>query len=203
MLGKLLGLVLSVCLVACSSTGSNIRQFHAGDRVEGVTLSIGVAGLSTSFQGSSRILTLHHSAAEVLAIAESVAALYGFRVMPAEQADFLIELHQVIPDGGDCVSTADAAELGISYSISLLTFGAFPATAVHCMVVEATLSANDPEEPFVMGDFVSNAGEIEVYAGINDLDNYQGTVKPNDEARSLEVSIAAMLSEMIREGAFE
>ena len=199
-----LGVALSIVLCAsCSSTNSNVRVQAEQVSVSGVSIAIIGDVIQTSSQGNGRIFTLHHSAQEILAIARNVAALYGFVVVDPVSADYIIDFNQAVSDGGACIEGTDSVELDLSYSISVLTFGAFPATGVHCMVVTAELSANFSDEPQLMGEFVSNKGIVEVYAGANEIVNYKRTVQRKDEARGLEFSIGALLTEMINEGAFE
>ena len=95
--------------------------------------------MRTSFQNSGRLYKLHSDANTIVAIARIVARHYGFTVVEPQQAEYIIEIHSALPDGGACVSGVEAAELDASYTISILTLGAFPATAVHCLVVDASL----------------------------------------------------------------
>lgn len=200
---KLFVILLCSAILGCSATQSDVRQQKAEQLPKNVKMAILGGGLTTSSQEGGKLYILHHSPLQVLAIAKEVALLYGFELVDEQDAEYLIELNKATPDGGACVSGLEAAEFNVSYSLSLLTLGAFPATNVHCVVIEAGLFKQANPERELMAEFLSNAGEIEVYAGVNDLKSYQRTVKPEDEAKALELSLGALYAEMIREGAFD
>jgi len=199
-------MIMAILMASCSTTTSDVRQLAVGKGLEsakGVLLAIEGDSIQTSSQGDSRILSLHSSGQEILDIARNVARLYGFNVVNIAQANYVIDISSAVPDGGACIQGAESAELGLSYSLSLITFGAFPATGVHCLVVEAGLYSYLAEEKTLMAEFVSDVGQVEVFAGSNEIDNYRRVVKPGDELRGIEASIGGLLSEIIREGAFE
>lgn len=201
-----LALACLTCLPGCSTTQSDVRQVAiATDRSSAENTRLAVVGpnMTVSFQDSGSLHTLHSRADTVLAIGRIVARHYGFLIVSESEADFVLEVRKAFPDGGACISGVESAELDASYTLSLLTLGAFPATAVHCLVVQAALYAREGGEKELMGEFESNAGSVELVAGINDLKVYQRTVKAEDERRGLEASFGGLLSELIEEGAFQ
>jgi len=194
-------------LSACSTTQSDVRivsQSADLGAAKGVPLSVVGKGMQTSYQDSGRLYTLHTNREDIIAISRVVARHYGFKLVPPEKARYEIEISSAVPDGGACMSGVDSAEINVSYSLSLLTLGAFPATAVHCLVVEVALyKMLDQGERELMAEFSDNSGQVEAIAGVNDLKSYQRTVKAEDERRGLEVSFGQLLKTMIDEGAFE
>lgn len=156
----------------------------------------------TSSQAHGRIYTLHHGGAELKSLAEGVAKYYGFSVEPENQAQFLLEVNEAVPDGGACFEGVRSVGHGLSYSLSVLTFGVTPALNGHCLFVTASLYRRVAGEFEIVGDFFSNEGKVDVLAGANEVDNYQLTVEKVDEARGLEVSIAGLFNQMLYEEAF-
>lgn len=202
------GILAVIAMIsACSTTQSDVRRVSiATDRSSAIDTLLAVTGqnIRTSFQDSSALHTLHSDADTVLAIARIVARHYGFTLVAESEAEYVLDIKSAVPDGGACVDGVESAELNASYTLSLLTLGSFPATAVHCLVVNAELyDKRSRDERMLMGAFESNAGSVELVAGINDLKVYQRTVKPDDERRGLEASFGALLSELIDEGAFQ
>lgn len=198
--------LLSVLLLSgCSTTGSDVRQMSTITDLSsaaGVLVAVTGEQIQISSQDGGRLYKLHSRPAEVLESARVVAEHYGFVVVDVARADYVFNVKSAVPDGGACMGGVDAAELNVSYTLSLLTLGAFPATAVHCMVVVIELYSRINGEQELMGEFMSNSGSVEVMAGANDLRNYQRTVDASDEKRALEESIGSLYSEIINEDAF-
>ena len=70
-------------------------------------------------------------------------------------------------------------------------------------MVELELYERIGGELLLVGEFLSIEGRVDVYAGANEVDDYQLTVSKRDEALGLETSMAAVINHMIGEGAFE
>jgi len=200
------GLLLS----ACSSTRSDVHQIiDLADKssTKGVKLVLEESDIQLSYQTNARIYSLHQSADGVRVITRLVLARYGVEVLDAgsESGDdvFSLKLLTAMPDGGACVEGFSVATQNLSYTGSVLTLGITPASVEHCLIVKAELYQQQRDERVFIGEFVSNLGRVDVYAGANEIDNYQLTVDKRDEIRSLEVSVAGLLNNMIFEGAFE
>jgi len=197
-------IVLAV-LSGCSSTASDVRRVVSQTDLrsaQGVTIALQAEGLQRTFQDSSEIFTLRSSSREVETLATGVIEYMGFQLSSTSQAAYILRLKQVSPDGGACNDLADSAELDISYSLSLLTFGVFPTTQVHCILAVVELYANFGTEPELMGEFFSDAGSVEIYGGARNIQNYQGLVRKEDEIKGIEQSLGSVLAEIIDEGAF-
>ncbi|MFT7185589.1 MAG: hypothetical protein ACI84K_000969 [Pseudohongiellaceae bacterium] len=215
---KTIIVTVSLCLVlaACSSTTSDVRQIiDTVDRssIQGVQLMIGGEGIQLTSQTSSSIFTLHQNAEEVRRLAGLVAQRYGFTVLEEngrsalegavpENTGFYMNILSAMPDGGECLEGLAAAAKNLSYTGSVLTFGVAPASAEHCLVVKAELYQYLDNQRVLVGEFSSNLGRVEVYAGANEIDNYQLNADKRDEVRSLEVSFGGLLNTMLIEDAF-
>lgn len=200
---SLIGALLLIA--ACSASQSNVRQSaESTDRssANGVKLAIDVTQLQTSSQEGGGLFTLHASRAEVQAIAERIAGFYGFEPVPEAEASFKLDIKRAVPDGGACTEGVEAAEVNVSYTLSLLTLGAFPATKFYCMLVVVDLYDTRTGQTFEMGEFFSNKGLVEAYAGINTLKSYRRSVDRAEEVKGLESSFGEIMSEIINEGAF-
>ena len=216
-------------LSGCSTTTSDVHQVMASiDRsaIQGVSLAIETIKVQRTSQTSGHIFTLHHTAEEIKHIAQLVAQRYGFSVvknvdnsineesshhkntneMPEDshvKAGYYINVLNAMPDGGACLEGLAATAKNISYTSSVLTFGVAPASVEHCLIVTAELYQYQDGQPVSIGLFSSDLGRVAVYAGVNEIDNYQLSVDKKDEIRSLEVSIGGLLNKMLLENAFE
>jgi len=125
----------------------------------------------------------------------------------SEQGDmntgFYINILTAMPDGGACLEGLATAAKNLSYTGSVLTFGIAPASAEHCLVVQAALYQYQDNQRVLVGEFSSNLGRVGLYAGANEIDNYQLNVDKRDEIRSLEVSFGDLLNRMLAAEAFE
>ena len=201
----LICIVVALFLGGCSTTGSDVRLVSTKtdlSTARGVLVAITGEQIQISLQDSSRLYKLHSSSAEVLDLARTIAIHYGFELVDVAAADYVFNVTSAVPDGGACMEGVDSAELDVSYTLSLLTLGAFPATAVHCLVVTMELYSVRDGEQDLMGEFISNAGSVEVVSGVKNLRNYRRLVDARDEKRALEVSIGTLYSEVISEDAF-
>lgn len=202
----LLAMLAVLSLSACSTSKSSVRELAERTETssaEGVKLAFLVDGLQTSSQEGGGLYTLHSSRQAVNVLAERLGRFYGFEVVEPEQAEFILELKQTVPDGGACSEGVEAAEVNASYTLSLLTLGAFPATKFFCLLVVADLYEVRDGERIEMGEFFSNEGVVEAYGSINALKSYQLSVEAQDEVKGLETSLGALISEVIQEGAFD
>lgn len=202
-LGLLIGLAL---LTACSTTSTHVRSMlneHDVERVAGTPLFIEGQQIQTSSQGDVRIFTLHHRPAEIVALSETVARAFGFLLVDRAAADYHLRLKRAVPDGGACVEGWSAAGEGASFTASVLTLGVLPASATQCLLVEADLFVILAGEEQLLATFISDAGQVNIIAGARDVDRYRSSVDRDDELQALEVSVGAMLQDMIREGAFD
>lgn len=197
---------LVLTLTACSTTTSSVRDVMGEvDRSELSFIRIAVTGadIQTAFQDSSRLYELHSRSDEVLEIAKLVTRYYGFTLVSEEEADFVLEIQQAIPDGGACVYGMEAARDGFTFGTSVATFGIVPAKTAHCLVVTAELFEGYRDASTAIGEFISNRGWVRIYAGVGELSNYRKTVTERDEIRALEASMAGLLNLLINEGAFK
>lgn len=203
---RYLYLVVFLFVSACSTTPSNVKdmmvELEDPSYAALIKVAVDVKHARTSSQAHSRIFTLHHKGDELKALAEGVAKYYGFSVVPKEEAQFLFEINEAVPDGGACFQGARAVGHNISYSLSVLTFGLAPAVDGHCLFVTASLYRKVAGDFEIVGDFFSNEGKVEVLAGAGEVSNYGLTVEKLDEARGLEVSIAGLFNQMLYEEAF-
>jgi hypothetical protein len=217
---KIVLVLVYVLLSACSTTTSDVHQLMASvDRsaIKGVRLVVEGEKIQLSSQSDTRIHTLHQSKEDVLQLAALVAKRYGFDVLDSvepvnqtngsdfltDRAVFSINIAEAMPDGGACVEGLSYAAQNLSYAGSVLTLGVSPASIEHCIVVRAELFRHHRGEQELVGEYTSNAGRVAVYAGANEVDNYQLTVSRRDEIRGLEVSIGGLLNAMISDFAFE
>jgi len=116
---------------------------------------------------------------------------------------FYINIITAMPDGGLCLEGLASAAKNLSYTGSILTFGIAPASTEHCLIVRAELYQYQDNQRVLVGEFSSNLGRVGLYAGANEIDNYQLNVDKRDEVRSLEVSFGGLLNTMLAEGVFE
>lgn len=205
-LWSLLYMLAVLGLSACSTSKSSVREL--AERTEtlsaqGVKLAFLVDRLQTSSQEGGGLYTLHSSRQAVKFLAGRLGRFYGFEVVEPGQAEFILELKQTVPDGGACSEGVEAAEVSASYTLSLLTLGAFPATKFFCLLVVADLYEVRDGERIEMGEFFSNEGVVEAYGSINALKSYQLSVDAQNEVKGLETSLGALMSEVIQEGAFD
>ncbi|MFT5718215.1 MAG: CHASE2 domain-containing sensor protein [Oleiphilaceae bacterium] len=222
----LFSFALCIVLSACSSSASDVHQIiEAVDRssIQGVQLVIEGDDIQLTSQTIGSIFTLHQNAQEVRQLAELVAQQYGFIVVEAkanveldeagvqndnpeideQNASFYLNILTAMPDGGACLGGLASAAKNLSYTGSVLTLGLAPASAEHCLIVTAELYKYQDNERVLIGEFNSNLGRVGLYAGANEIDNYQLNVDKRDEIRSLEVSFASLLNTMLAEEAFE
>jgi hypothetical protein len=197
---------LLVALAGCSTTTSNVRDvMDEVDRSELGFIRMAVTGdaIQTALQDSERLFELHSDSAEVLEIVQTVVRYYGFTLVDEDDADFVLDIQQAVPDGGACVHGVESFRDGFTYSTSVVTFGIVPAKAAHCIVITAELYQGYKDETTVIGEFISNRGWVRIYAGVGEIDNYRKTVKARDEVRAIEASTAGLLNLLIEEGAFK
>lgn len=198
--------MMSFIVSACSTTTSNVRDVMAEvDRSDLSYIRLAVTGerIQTSSQDSGRLYELHSSAKGILELSNAVAHYYGFTMVAPDEADFVLDIVQAVPDGGACVYGMEAARDNITYSTSVITFGVVPAKAAHCMVIVANLYAGQVAEENLIAEFLSNVGWVRIYAGAGELSDYRKTVTKRDEVKALEASFAGLLNELINEGAFK
>lgn len=199
-------ITLTVALIGCSTTTSNVRDVMAEvDRSELSYIRMAVTGdvIQTALQDSERLFELHRNSAEVLELVQTVVRYYGFTLVDESEADFVLDIQQAVPDGGACVHGVESFRDGFTYSTSVVTFGIVPAKAAHCIVIAAELYQGYKDETTVIGEFISNRGWVRIYAGVGEIDNYRKTVKERDETRAIEASTAGLLNLLIEEGAFK
>lgn len=204
---RLLFIILTcLTLGACSTTTSDVRDVMAEvDRSDLAYIRLAITGqeIQTSSQDSGRLYELHSTAKNILSLSNTVAHFYGFTLVAPDQADFILDIVQAVPDGGACVYGAEAVRDNFTYSTSVITFGMVPAKAAHCMVIVANLYAGPVAEENLIGEFLSNTGWVRIYAGAGELPDYRKTVTERDEVKALEASFAGLLNELINEGAFK
>lgn len=206
---KYVFLLLIGFMQACSTTSSDARSILNGVSMEdkaihsAIALTITSADLITSSQDSGRLYKLHETKEEINQLATNIARLYGFNMVEPKSAEFEMSLKLAQPDGGACVEGFGVAAKGISFSASILTLGISPATSSHCFVVVADLHYIGDASRELVGEFTSNAGRVEVYAGANEVDNYQLTVTRHDEEKALEASFAGLFQRLIEDEIFK
>jgi hypothetical protein len=166
-------------------------------------LYINVEKIVLASQGSSSLFKLHLNAREVHQVALNVSGQFGFRQTELEDAHYLLKLNNVFPDGGTCVEGFSYVMRGLTYTLSVLTLGVLPVTSGHCYVVMGGLYERIDGEFSLVGEFSANQGSVDVYAGANEVDNYQLTVTERDEYLALETSMGSFFNQMIQDGAFE
>ncbi len=201
-----LAALLILALSACSTTTSSVRDVMGEvDRSELSFIRMAVTGseIQTAFQDSSRLYELHSRSDEVLDVAKLVTRYYGFTLVSEEDADFVLDIKQAIPDGGACVYGMEAARDSFTFGTSVATFGIVPAKTAHCLVITAELYEGYRDDSTAIGEFISNRGWVRIYAGVGELSNYRKTVTKRDEVRALEASMAGLLNLLINEGAFK
>lgn len=208
-------LVLVLVLSACSSATNNLREVasrqHAPALAD-ISVAINTRAMQAHAQEDGELLSLHASREQVGLMLQQLLSYYGFEqalvsnktgAMAQQAADFSLVVDKVQPLSKNCVEgVADEAELDASYTLSLLTLGAFPATKVYCVLVEATLYDMRAGDAFEMGQFFSKAGQLEAYASVQTLTSYRRSVSAQEERKAIEVSLASLLNELIDEGAF-
>ncbi len=198
--------VFVLCLSACSTTPSNVRNLLTEadiERVAGTTLAIFGEQIQTSSQGDTRIFTLHHQPREIVQLGETVARAFGFLLVEKDAASYHLRIQRAAPDGGACVEGWSAAGEGAAYTASVLTLGILPARGAQCLVVSAELYAMIGGASQLLAEFESNAGQVTIVAGAREVDRYRNSVDRADELRALETSIGALFQTMIRQGAFD
>lgn len=225
--------ICAILLACSSTSSDVNQIIETVDRssVQGLQLVIVGEGIQLTSQTNSSIFTLHQNAEEVRRIAELVAQRYGFVVVEekglseidgadledspdkdshseaSEQGDvntgFYLNILTAMPDGGTCLDGFAAVAKNLSFTGSVLTFGIAPASTEHCLIVQAELYVYQDNQRVLVGEFSSNLGRVGLYAGANQIDNYQLNVDKRDEIRSLEVSFGGLLNAMLVEEAFE
>lgn len=206
----LLWVLISFGLQACSTSTSDVRQvMGTADRVKAgaISLSIGAEHIRTSSQGNVRIRQLHHNGDEIVRLAQQVARFYGFDLVDASdgsrQADYYLDLTKAVPDGGACMEWIDSAKGGITYTVSVISFGLIPAKGGHCLVMNAVLFRDDIDGRTLVGEYRSDEGRVSVFAGPNEVDNYRRVVARSDEERILEASIGGLFNRLLADPAFQ
>ena len=208
----ILTLVGCLLLVACSTTSYNSAQLLENvdkQALQDVKIYLNSENIILASQANERLFKLHHNAAQVQEMLENMARVFGFQVTSEADAEYRIDILAAKPDGGACVQGVSAVGKGLSYSMSVITFGVVPATNGYCLQVDAELFYRpevygelSPEMSF-LAEFSVNDGRVDVLASANEFDNYQRVVTIEDEARALETSIASLFKIMIKKGAFE
>lgn len=202
----------AVLLVACSSTQYEsavlIKKIDS-EKLNGVKITINSRGVILASQANERLFKLHHNERQVQEMFENIAKRFGFQVTNEEQAEYRLNVLGAKPDGGKCLQGLSSFNKGLSFTMSVMTFGVLPATNGYCIQVNTELFYR----PEVYGDliedmsplslFESNEGRIDVLAGANEIDNYQRIVSIDDESRALETTIVSLFKDMIKQGAFE
>ena len=199
--------------------------------IQDVDLEISAEGIQLTSQTTGSIFTLRQSKNEVIQVAKLVAQRYGFNVTQTQsqstssqigplneekaslttadvaetvsvKTGFVMNIITAMPDGGACLEGISSAAKNLSYTGSVLTFGIAPASAEHCIVVTAQLYRFEDDDRVLVGEFTDNLGRVGLYAGANEIDNYQLNVDVKDEVRSLELSIGGLINKMLAEDAF-
>lgn len=197
--------LLSLCQ-ACSTTTSDSRSYleNAGtSRISSSAMFFDRSQLITASQEGGGLFKLHHSAADVQQMVTNVASKFGFQSVQRDQASYVVELKSAFPDGGACENEDETAGSNASFTASVLTFGILPASMSHCYLVSVALYERIDGEWLLIGEFFSNQGRVNVYAGANEVQSYSLIVTKRDEALGLETSIAALFKQMVDDGAFE
>lgn len=208
----ILALVCCVLLGACSTTSYNGSQLLEGvdkQSLRDVKININSDGIILASQANERLFKLHHNSAQVQEMLVNIATAFGFQVTSETDAEYRINILAAKPDGGECLQGLSSFGKGLTYSMSVITFGVVPATNGYCLQVDAELFYRpevygelSPDMSF-LAEFSVNDGRVNVLASANELDNYQRVVTIEDEARALETSIATLFRIMIDKGAFE
>lgn len=199
-------------LLGCSSTQydsseltSNIDQLH----FKSVSLFIDSDKVVLASQANERLFKLHHNASEIDEMFNNIAKRVGFELTQEEQAAYRLQILDVKPDGGKCLDGFSAFNKGLTFTLSIMTFGVLPATNGYCIEVKAALFYRPEvygklsEEMMPLASFSSDKGRVDIVAGANEVDNYQRTVTIENEARAIETSITFLFEDMIKQGAFE
>lgn len=205
-------LFFAILLVACSSTQYNstelIKNFNPG-KLNAVKININSRGVILASQANERLFKLHHNEAQVQEMFENIAKRFGFQITSLEQAEYRLNIVDAKPDGGECLQGLSSFNKGLSFTLSIMTFGVLPATNGYCIQVNTALFYRPEvygelsEEMSLLSLFESNNGRVDVLAGANEVDNYQRIVTIEDESRALETSIVTLFDNMIKQGAFE
>jgi len=201
-----LAFVAILLQTGCSTSTANVRDvMDEVDRSELGFISMAIVGddVQVSSQDSERLFELHNNEAQVIALAKNVARVYGFDMQPAGQAEFVLDLLQVLPDGGACLQMSESVRDGVTYTASVMTFGMVPAKGAHCLVAVAALYRGRVADENLIAEFVANDGWVRLYAGVGDLPDYRKTVTYRDEVRAMEASFGGLFNELINEGAFK
>lgn len=202
----------SFLLVACSSTqyesAALIKKIDS-EKLNAVKININSRGVILASQANERLFKLHHKEYQVQEMFENIAKRFGFQIANEGQAEYRLDVLDVKPDGGECLQGLSSFNKGLSFTLSIMTFGVLPATNGYCIQVNTELFYRPEvygelsEEMSPLSLFESNDGRIDVVAGANDIDNYQRIVTIEDESRALETTIVSLFKNMIKQGAFE
>jgi hypothetical protein len=202
----------AVLLIACSSTqyesAALIKKIDS-EKLNTVKLNINSRGVILASQANERLYKLHHNVGQVQEMFENIAKRFGFQISNEDEAEYRLTVLDVKPDGGECLQGLSSFNKGLSFTLSVITFGILPATNGYCIQVNAELfyrpevygELSDELSPLSL--FESNEGRIDVIAGANEIDNYQRIVTIEDESRALETTIVSLFKNMIKQGAFE
>tara|TARA_R110001599_G_scaffold55327_1_gene153118 strand:+ start:836 stop:1471 length:636 start_codon:yes stop_codon:yes gene_type:complete len=202
----------AVLLIACSSTqyesAALIKKIDS-EKLNTVKLNINSRGVILASQANERLYKLHHNVGQVQEMFENIAKRFGFQIANEDEAEYRLTVLDVKPDGGECLQGLSSFNKGLSFTLSVITFGILPATNGYCIQVNAELfyrpevygELSDEMSPLSL--FESNEGRIDVIAGANEIDNYQRIVTIEDESRALETTIVSLFKNMIKQGAFE
>jgi hypothetical protein len=205
-------LLCCLFLIGCSTTSYEAPVLLSDvdkQALRDVRIYINSHDIVLASQASERLFKLHHTAHQVQEMLENITTAFGFQLTSEKQAEYRLNILAARPDGGECVQGLSSVGKGVSYTMSVITFGILPATNGYCIQVDAELFYRpevygelSPDMSFLAA-FSVNEGRVNVLAGANEFDNYQRVVTIEDEARALETSIAALLKEMIDKGAFD
>lgn len=202
----------SILLIACSSTQYEpavlIKSIDT-KKLNAVKININSRGVILASQANERLFKLHHNERQVQEMFENIAKHFGFEITNEELAEYRLNVLDVKPDGGACLQGLSSFNKGLSFTLSVMTFGVLPATNGYCIQVNTELFYRPEvygelsEDMSPLSLFESNNGRIDVVAGANEIDNYQRIVTIEDESRALETTIVSLFESMIKQGAFE
>lgn len=199
-------------LSGCSSTQYNSAELNRNIgqlNLNAATVFIDSSQVVLASQANERLYKLHHKASEVDEMFHNIAKRIGFELTQEKNAAYRLQILDVKPDGGSCLSGFSSFNKGLTFTLSIMTFGVLPATNGYCIEVKAALFYRPEvygklsEEMTPLATFSSNKGRINIVAGANEVDNYQRTVTIENEARAIETSITYLFEDMIKQGAFE
>jgi len=202
---KFLVLIFSVLMLSgCSTPNFDVHSYLDKLTQKQINLNkktifeIEATTFKTTSQRNRHIFKLQHSTKEVKAITQNIARKYGFGVTNGDNANFALKLIAVMPDNTLCNKDAvRTVKQNLRYSASILTLGVAPATSVYCLIVRTELYKIVYGERELIAKFGSNAGQVKVYAGANDIESYQLVVTQHDEEKALEVSIASLFNQLM------